>query len=109
MPSILSESKRQYEAFVSNCGSATDCKSTAQRAAIERIDWIRDELVWAREQARKRSQIDAAVKELENVGVGRDDIKAFFRDEILEDEAADRNAEDEVRAAADTERSPRGR
>jgi hypothetical protein len=107
MQSILSECKRQYDAVVSKCGSEENCATTVQHKAIVRSNSIRNEIIWAREQAKKRSQIEAAVQELERIGVHRDGIKDFFRDEILDDAAAEKNAEDEAKAAADGDRERR--
>ncbi|MCK1354216.1 hypothetical protein IVB56_24940 [Bradyrhizobium sp. CW7] len=104
--SIHTECRRQLEVVVSECGLDAECAATAQRTVVGKISWIRDELTWERDQARKRSQIDVAIKELGKVGVDREDIKDYFREEILRDKDAEKHAIDEANAASDSEREP---
>jgi hypothetical protein len=98
--SILGECRSQFAAAVASCEAKTGCEERLQRTAFQRIGMIREALAWTHEEARKRGIIGRAVRQIEKDGVTRDDIKAFFRDEILEDEATDKTTEMEARASS---------
>lgn len=105
---IMKECKSQYDAAASSCIFKNDCEAIIKTAALKRINFIRDNLISEREEVRKKNQIESALNELEKIGVNRDDVKSFFRDEILEDEADDRKASAEASIeSADQERPGR--
>lgn len=105
---IMKECKSQYDAAASECIFRDGCEVIVKTVALKTINFIRDNLISAREEVRKRNQIESALKELEKIGVNRDDVKSFFRDEILEDEADDRKASAEASIeSADQERPGR--
>lgn len=105
---IMSKCNRQYDAAANECISNADCEVIVKTAGLKTINVIRNNFIAEREEVRKRNQIESALKELEKIGVNRDDIKSFFRDEILGDEADDKNASAEASIeAADRERPGR--
>ncbi|HEV2159472.1 hypothetical protein [Bradyrhizobium sp.] len=106
LKSILSECRAQFGEALASCESEIGCEERLRRTALERIGMIREELAWAREEAWKRGTIERAIMQFGKDGISRDDLKAFFRDEILEEEAADKTAEMEARASGPADAEP---
>jgi hypothetical protein len=89
------------------CSEQNDCFKRTEERTLDRIEFERQLIDWEQKETRSRALIDQAISDLEKSGVSRADIRAYFRDEILDDEEEDKKREEEALASAASDRERR--
>ncbi len=92
--------RAQFDAVVTTCsGNEKDCAQKAESRMTVRIRELREQQIAEKEIQRKNKLIEDAIGQLKTLGVTEDDLKDYFREEILEEEAEMRHMMDDHRAS----------